>query len=416
MFTITIPIFLLLVICVHNPDKPYYIPSEEPLLSLKTELDVDKLHLYNSDWPDTNNYKYHPLPLLQNGTNTVPVDFPSKTVPDVPEPVYLDEKLPCLSETIGMDPCTELINNNLTPADSGYLCSNPTSPKKAVASTLHNLCPMGLQPPLSPRNLPDIMTDNAHELSQSAKTDDATVNSETRKTVIPLEFSESDYKKLEGKQGLELLTAIEEQTNEKLAAMQKLVKERYPSLTDSSDAESPKKMVRRRSVESGIQASNENMPRSRSNLKRARSYDGDVSNFVFCSPSNKVPKLDCPTSTNKKAESSSPKVHKKEKHGHRKADKDHTSRKHHRKSASDKSSPRKSSSRASVGIQAQLSKHHTKPSVDKPVFLMPSGNFCQPPSEVRHILVAKCAITLKVFFSFSVKVEVPKLLSCRSAL
>lgn len=191
-----------------------------------------------------------------------------------------------------------------------------------------------------------------------------------------------DYKLLEGKRGLDLLTAIEEQTTVKLAQMES----NLSSSSDSTIAEkdSPRRGQRTRSVESIYEPLEK---QHRHGTKRARSAD------VHYMLQSKIQKLDFKSfikikkhDSASKSHTKQPKKEKKEENNHEKREKDRKIEGSHKKTDS-KSSERhnsKKSPRASIGIQVRCSKdgvkHYMKILEPRPS-LMPSGNYFYPPTD-----------------------------------
>ncbi|KAB0801373.1 hypothetical protein PPYR_05727 [Photinus pyralis] len=190
-----------------------------------------------------------------------------------------------------------------------------------------------------------------------------------------------DYKLLEGKSGLDLLTAIEEQTTVKLAQMEW---ERTFSLSTngSLNKDIPRKWQRRRSVECAVSNIHEKQNgETNRGIKRARS--ADLNYFS----KNKIQRIDFkPFADLKKGELKPCDFPKKErKEGVDKKDRDRKDRKSD-SIRSDRHNSSKKSSRASIGIQARCSKdgikHNMKTLSPRPS-LMPSGNYLYPPTDCK---------------------------------
>lgn len=191
-----------------------------------------------------------------------------------------------------------------------------------------------------------------------------------------------DYSLLQGKKDMELLTAIEEQTNIKLAKMEFHISS--SSDFSNSDRESPRKAQRTRSVESAVLTESEKLAMKKG-VKRPLSADSDPS-------SHKVAKLDLKSyAKDKKLEvvSSSKntpkKEHKVREEGHTSSSSSHKSSTHH-KTSSSKGSSDKRKHRVSIGIQARPSRDHKRDHLKimepRPSIFL-SGNFCCPPSEMK---------------------------------
>ncbi|GJQ65211.1 hypothetical protein Trydic_g14321 [Trypoxylus dichotomus] len=200
-----------------------------------------------------------------------------------------------------------------------------------------------------------------------------------------------DYKLLKGKKGVELLTAIEMQTNANLAKMDMCF-----SSSDFSDRESPRKTQRTRSVESALVE----QPREplEQGVKRPRSVDfnlsrnGDSSSTL--EPKCKVPRLEegsGETSTESTTTTTSPEVYKNSQRSDRKESKPNSSGNHSRSSKDDHSSKRRSHSdkkrsyRNTVGVQVYLKDQHRSSLkiMDPRPILTVNGNLWYPPSEMR---------------------------------
>lgn len=197
-----------------------------------------------------------------------------------------------------------------------------------------------------------------------------------------------DYKLLEGKKGLDLLTAIEEQTTVKLAQMELNCSSSSESVTNCFEKDSYRKTQRTRSVESVMYEPQE---KKRQGLKRAKSMEAQPI-------SAKVPKLDLKfiikakknISASLKAAKFQVKKDKKDETTHEKKDRERksdttTHRKIEASKGTDKYSSSKKSLKASIGIQVRTAKdsfkHYVKLLEPRPS-LMPSGNYFYPPTEV----------------------------------
>lgn len=185
-----------------------------------------------------------------------------------------------------------------------------------------------------------------------------------------------DYKLLEGKKDIDLLTAIEMQTNAKLAKMEFHLSS--SSEFSNSDKESPRKAQRTRSLEltfgdvpSVVNEIDEN--------KRPRSADCDACDITFdFKLYTKQKKSEVPVKSNRKESKSRDK-------------KDESNLSHkseHRKSGSGRSYSDKKRYR-NVGMQARPSEDHGRHDLKimhpRPSLLL-SGNISYPPSDVRIFL------------------------------
>ncbi|KAF5300379.1 hypothetical protein FQR65_LT01000 [Abscondita terminalis] len=194
-----------------------------------------------------------------------------------------------------------------------------------------------------------------------------------------------DYKLLEGKRGLDLLTAIEEQTTVKLAQMDSRFSISSESM--SPDKDSPRKGQRTRSVESAIHEPSEKLRQHRHGTKRARSVD------VHCILNHKMQKLDEKFLIKIKRydtpNSKSCSKKKKDENNHEKKDKERKLEGSHRKQyskLSDRHNSSKKSPRASIGIQVRSSKDDIKrysKILEPRPSLMPSGNYFHPPADAK---------------------------------
>lgn len=226
--------------------------------------------------------------------------------------------------------------------------------------------------------LPDKIN-NKHAVTKS--------NSEVNEPVVIVEASHHpsalvekiDYKLLEGKKGVDLLTAIELQTNVNLSKMEFHLSSSSES-NGNVEKESPRK-ARTRSVESAVWDIQDK--RERKGVKRPRSVETESS----CT--YKVPKLDLKNKDDKTSEQITQVPSSKHKYKH----KDHTIRDkpEHRsahKSSSKSSSDRRRAHKVSIGIQARPSsdsrRHYLKLLEARPA-LLPSGNYCHSPTDVSTI-------------------------------
>ncbi|KAF5274578.1 hypothetical protein FQA39_LY07190 [Lamprigera yunnana] len=191
-----------------------------------------------------------------------------------------------------------------------------------------------------------------------------------------------DYKLLEGKRGLDLLTAIEEQTTAKLVHMES-------NLSSSSDStincqlDSPRKGQRTRSVESAVFEPSEKQ-RGINGIKRTRSAD---INHIF---HDKIQKIDLKSFVKHKKENTvskshrQPKKERKEESNFEKKDKDKKLDNSHRRE--ERYNLSKRSVRASIGIQVQCSKDRSKSYtkiLEPRPSLMPSGNYFYHPTDTK---------------------------------
>lgn len=200
-----------------------------------------------------------------------------------------------------------------------------------------------------------------------------------------------DYKLLEGKEGVDLLTAIELQTNAHLSKMDF----RISSSSDSNgNAESPRK-ARTRSVETVVRDPTEKRP-VRKCTRRPRSVEATLLNSYRAPRASKAPKRGVtpkrgatpkPGPTPKPGTSQVPSS----KPEHKKEQKEKVRDKHEHKtehksgSKSVSSSDRKKVYKSSIGIQARPSRdhrrHHLKLLEPRPALMM-NGNFTYPPADV----------------------------------
>lgn len=219
--------------------------------------------------------------------------------------------------------------------------------------------------------------------------------SKVRNAVFP---DQLDYELLKGKKGVELLTAIEKQTNANLVNMDMCF-----SSSDFSDRESPRKTQRTRSVESVFV----DQPKQPQGVKRPRSVDlylsrrtdssSTTESSITCNigPTEcKIARLNVNSETSKSTES--PQIASKNSH-HRDKSEHRTSGGHSRSSRSDHSSKRRSSHsdkkkshRNTVGIQVHQRDQHRSglKLMDPRPILTINGNLWYPPSEV-SILIRK---------------------------
>ena len=209
---------------------------------------------------------------------------------------------------------------------------------------------------------------------------------ETKTSKLPSALVEQiDYKLLEGKKGVELLTAIELQTNVNLAKM-----EFYLSSSDycSSEKDSPRKAQRTRSVESAVWDLTDKPERKqRCGIKRPRSVDYDPEDI-------KMPKLDLKSySKATKSEHS----HKRDLHNEKcsrneRSDKSDT---HLYRNERTSHSDRKRSRKSSVGVQAHANKdyhkHYLKIMEPRPLIYV-GGNFTYPSNDVSLIDKFSCLL------------------------
>lgn len=202
-----------------------------------------------------------------------------------------------------------------------------------------------------------------------------------------------DYQLLKGKKGLDLLTAIEMQTNANLAKMDMCL-----SSSDFSDRESPRRAQRTRSVESAlIDQPKTSTPIS---LKRPRSVDFNVSRT--CDPystadtsfstgnigptASKVARLTT-TSNDTSADAASSPIELKDKKNYKSSG--YENRGHSRSSKTDHNSKRRSHSdknrsrRTTIGVQVHLKdQHSTLKLMDPRPILTLNGNLWYPPYDV----------------------------------
>lgn len=218
-------------------------------------------------------------------------------------------------------------------------------------------------------------SDDAKEHSKKIRSDDSDdfVQIETAQTSRPSSkmglVENIDYKLLAGKKDLDLLTAIEMQTNVNLAKMEFHMSS--GSDFSNSDKESPRKAQRTRSLEFSATELH-NWSSDHNHIKRPRSADCAPCDIQFDLKSyTKLTKSEVPIETN----------HKESKPRNRKDEKSD-----HRKSSSGRSYSEKRKHR-NVAIQARSDDHnrhdlkimHPRPS------LLLSGNFTYPPNDVRRV-------------------------------
>ncbi|XP_025833064.1 round spermatid basic protein 1-like isoform X2 [Agrilus planipennis] len=188
-----------------------------------------------------------------------------------------------------------------------------------------------------------------------------------------------DLKKLKGKKGVELLTAIEEQTNVKIAQMG--FSSSCDSIAINNEKEFPKRAQRTRSVESALPDIQEKQRKGKG-IKRARSAECQGS-----APFKKISKVDIKQGRKTK-KPEVPKNNIKEHKHDRKEDKEKSySTKEKRKSESDpKGKSSKRSLKCSIGIQARVSRDNSKHYIkllDPRPYLMIDGNYTYPPSDLK---------------------------------
>lgn len=169
-----------------------------------------------------------------------------------------------------------------------------------------------------------------------------------KKKRLPTFIEDIDYQLLKGKQGIELLTAIELQTNKNLSKL-----EFHLGTSSDSTVESPRK-VRTRSVESAVRYPEDRRKRG---VKRPRSIETGPAK------AHEVPAKISRLSKNEQ--------------------KDHKAKDKERRS----DHKRRKSHRTSIGIQARPSRdhgrHYLKLLEPRPA-LMASGNYTYPPSDVSN--------------------------------
>ncbi|KAK9758786.1 hypothetical protein QE152_g370 [Popillia japonica] len=189
-----------------------------------------------------------------------------------------------------------------------------------------------------------------------------------------------DYTLLEGKKGVDLLTAIEMQTNANLAKMEMCL-----SSSDFSDRDIPRKAQRTRSVESVLDEQPKNS--SRQGVKRPRSVDFGLSaSYSSSSPSEpncKMPRLQEGTTESSTEPTSSPTTHKNSHHRERKDSKSTGS--HSRSSRRNDHSSKRRSHRTNIGVQVHLKDQHRgglKLMEPRPILTL-NGNLWYPPSEMK---------------------------------
>lgn len=200
-----------------------------------------------------------------------------------------------------------------------------------------------------------------------------------------------DYTLLEGKKGVDLLTAIEMQTNANLAKMEMCL-----SSSDFSDRDIPRKAQRTRSVESVLDEQPKNS--SRQGVKRPRSVDFGLSaSYSSSSPSEpncKMPRLQEGTTESSTEPTSSPTTHKNSHHRERKDSKSTGS--HSRSSRRNDHSSKRRSHRTNIGVQVHLKDQHRgglKLMEPRPILTL-NGNLWYPPSEVSSRLCCDTPYTI----------------------
>lgn len=186
-----------------------------------------------------------------------------------------------------------------------------------------------------------------------------------------------DYKLLEGKKGVDLLTAIELQTNVNLSKMEFHLSSSSES-TGNVDKESPRK-ARTRSVESVVWGPEDKRERKRG-MKRPRSVETGPKNVY------KFPKLDAKACKPPKQATQVPSSKRDHKKDNKLRDK-HDYKSEH-KSSSRSTSDRRKAHKASIGIQARPSRDHSRhylKLIEPRPSLLASGNFTYPPSDVSTV-------------------------------